>query len=72
MESISVEPPKLTSMQKAKSKYYFKNKAVISGAYKVYYQQHKEEISRKRKDKSALKRTQRTANELAQLLENAN
>jgi hypothetical protein len=68
MESISVEPPKLTSMQKAKSKYYFKNKAVISDAYKVYYQKNKEEISKKRKEKSALKRTQRTANELAQLL----
>ena len=68
MESISVEPPKLTSMQKAKSKYYFKNKAVISDAYKVYYQKNKEEISKKRREKSMLKRTQRTANELAQLL----
>ena len=67
MESISVEPPKLTSMQKAKSKYYFKNKAVISDAYKVYYQKNKEEISKKRREKSMLKRTQRTANELAQL-----
>jgi hypothetical protein len=68
MESISVEPPKLTSIQKAKSKYYFKNKAVISDAYKVYYQKNKEEISKKRREKSMLKRTQRTANELAQLL----
>ena len=68
MESISVEPPKLTSMQKAKSKYYFKNKSVISDAYKVYYQKNKEEISKKRREKSMLKRTQRTANELAQLL----
>ena len=68
MESSSVELPQLTSLQKAKSKYYFKNKATISAAYKVYYEQNKEEISRKRREKTIRKRAERTTTEFAQLL----
>ena len=57
-----------TPLQKAKAKYYHKNKESISASYKSYYEQHKEEILRKRRERYARNQSQRTANEFAQLL----
>ncbi len=69
MENISVEVPQLTALQKAKSKYYFKNKEAISSAYKVYYQQNKEEIARKRREKNIRTRAERTRSNLTELVQ---
>ena len=41
----------LTPTQKAKAKYYLKNKRTISTAYKTYYEANKQEIARKRKER---------------------
>ena len=56
-----------TNSQKAQSRYYSKNKDVISTSYKSYYEKNKEEILRKRRERYARNQPQRTANELAQL-----
>ena len=56
-----------TNSQKAKARYYSKNKESISATYKSYYEKNKEEILRKRRERYARNQPQRTANELAQL-----
>ena len=43
----------LTPLQKAKAKYYLKNKETISTAYKTYYEANKQEIARKRRERYA-------------------
>ena len=55
-------------LQKAKTKYYYKNKENISATYKSYYEQNKEEILRKKMERYSRNQSQRTANEFAQLL----
>jgi hypothetical protein len=44
-----IAPVILTPLQRAKQKYYFKNKATISANYKIYYQENKEHLTAKRK-----------------------
>ena len=49
-----METPTLTALQKAKSKYYFKNKETIAAADKIYYQQNKEAIAKRRREQRIL------------------
>jgi hypothetical protein len=58
-----------TSEQKAKAKYYLKNRDNISASSKSYYQQNKEEILRKKRERYSEKSSQRLLNEFAQTLE---
>ena len=60
MELIEKVPehntPVQTALQKAKSKYYYKNKESISEAYKIYYQSNRLKISSQRRESYAKKR----------------
>jgi hypothetical protein len=60
--------PQLTPLQKAKAKYYLKNKETISTAYKTYYETNKDDIARKRRERYARNKEERTRSKLAELI----
>ena len=61
--------PQLTPAQRAKSRYYFKNRDAISSNNKNYYQQNKQQILHQRRERHVATRAQRTEDELVQILD---